>query len=162
MEKKTFDSNIKKISKQSDALAQLIHTTGLAAIELVNKTGDISWGSRLVDALGQKHDKRRVVAWLVRFGKFGWDKEKGLIFRKRKDITLANEAAMLQQASDTPYWVLTPQAQPKVTYDYLAMIKSIVNKADKVENSEKEIEEKNLHVLEALRHLMAGMEGQAV
>lgn len=155
MEKKTFEKNLKTIAAKSDELAQLIHETGLAAIALVNSSGDTAWGVRLVDALGRKHDKARVVAWLVRFGKFAWNKDKGLIFRKRKDINPATLESFLQQANELPYWDLTPQPQPKVTFDYLSMIESIINKSKKAAEGEegKVFEEKNTAVLADLKTL---------
>src|SRR3970040_1648572 len=112
LNEKGFNKALATIKKQGDELAQAIHDAGLFAVSQANEHGNTGFGVRLMEALGRKHDAKRVEKWLCTFGKFGI-KDGELVYRKRKDINAENLDSTLQKASDTPYWELTKQEHHK-------------------------------------------------
>lgn len=161
VKKNPFDSLIEVIKKQSDSLAQAIHQAGLLTIQQVNISGDVTYAVRLVDALGTKHDKRRVVAWLTHFGKLAWTTDKGLIYRKRKDINEATVQGFYDRANATPYWELTAQENPKVTIDILTMLNSILKKAE-ADYEGKEVLIKHEHLLSGIKAMVQSQQQPVV
>lgn len=122
-----FKKVLKNITKEADALADSIHSAGMFALRQVNLHGNYHFAGQLVDAMGKKHDKKRVIAWLTFFGKLSNTKE-GLVFRKRKDIVPETVEAWLDRADKTPYWEHTIQEEAPFTVDYLSMLLSILHK----------------------------------
>lgn len=157
LNEKQFNSTLAAIKKTADNLAQDIHAAAIFSIAQANEHGNIGFATRLVDAMGKKHDAQRVVNWLVHFGKIGV--KKGLIvFRKRKDINAENLEAILTQANDCPYWLLTPQKKLVENVDYLAMLASMVKKHQRIESGEtegKEYTEKNTGILPEIQAIIA-------
>lgn len=156
----TFNKVLSSISKSSDTLANEIHTAGLYALKMVNESGQSGPASRLVTALGDKHDMNRVVKWLCHFGKLQWAKGQ-IVYKKRKDISEATAAGFMERANETPYWKLTAQTKPSHTFDYLTMIKGILRqhkKAGELEGEGKIVSEKNVHFLKELETLIGADE----
>lgn len=122
---KSFNAALKAISKSGEALASYIHNAGLFAIEQVNEHGNDGFGVRLIEALGRKHDAKRVEKWLCHFGKFGMKQGK-LVYRKRHDIQPENLTAILEQAEATPYWELTAQEHHVFKFNAVSMLQSIL------------------------------------
>lgn len=154
---KSFNSALTIIKKSGESLAQAIHEAGCFAINQANIHGNIGFGVRLMEAIGRKHDAKRVEKWLCTFGKFGM-KAGELVYRKRKDIHEENYAAALEKANSTPYWELTQQEHCVFTVDYLAGIKSLVAKHDKAESLRgegKEADEKNVAILDEVKAILA-------
>lgn len=153
---KDFAPLLKQISGKSNDLALDIHTAGLFCIQQANLHNNAGFAQQLIEAIGDKQDIRRVARWMQFYGKIAV-KNNLLVFKKRKDITPANAEGWLKKANEIPYWVHTPQPQLEVTYDYLAMINSIVNKAinkGKLEEEGKTVTEKNVDVLDALNKIL--------
>lgn len=153
---KDFDALCKNINTKSEDLALDLHHAGLYCINQANLFNNAHPAQRLIEAIGDKQDIRRVARWMQAFGKLGVKKNL-LVFKKRKDITPANAEGWLKKANEVPYWMYTPQPQLEITYDYLAMITSIVNKAankGKIEEEGKQVTEKNVDVLEALNKIL--------
>lgn len=137
-------------------LSDNIHLAGLYALLQANLHGNIGFGTRLLEAIGARHDCQRVANWLVAFGKFGI-KDKALVYRNRKDIKPESIDAFFEKAANCPYWQLTPPKALKETYDYLTMLKSIIAKHDKKGEQEqkgKTISEVNTHVLDEVKSLL--------
>lgn len=156
---KEFNKVLGGITIASDFLASQIHIAGLYALRHANIHSDVSKAVQLIDAMGKKHDKKRVQQWLVHFGKIAV--QKGLIvFRKRKDINPENVEAWLFRASELPYWELNKQAEVKYTFDYLTMIKSIIETHDKkavtLASEGKTVNEVNVGLLDGLKALIHG------
>lgn len=134
---KQFNSTIKAIKGNSEALAQAIHEAGVFAIAQANLHGNDGFAQRLIEAMGKKHDAQRVATWLMKFGKLGI--KKGImVFRKRLDITPENALSFVDKAEALPYWELTSQPQLKMTIDYLALLHGIVKRHSTAEESRKE------------------------
>jgi len=108
LNEKSFNAAIKRIKTTSEEFAATIHEAGLFAIAQANEHGNVGFGARLIEAMGKKHDRQRVVSWMVKYGKFGV-KNGLIVYRSRKDITVANLDATLAQAEAVPYWELTPE-----------------------------------------------------
>jgi hypothetical protein len=162
---KGFNGVLRAIKNTSDKLAENIHAAGLFAIAQANEHGNIGFATRLIDAMGKKHDAQRVVTWLCAHGKIGVSK--GLIvFRKRKDVLPENLDAWLEKADASPYWVYTAQKKLVENFDYLAMLQSIIHKHDKV-IPEKiaagfEVNETNIAALVEVRKLVEKLAPKAV
>ena len=155
-----FNKVLSSISKSSDTLANEIHIAGLYALKMVNESGQSGPASRLVTALGEKHDMNRVVKWLCHFGKLQWAKGQ-IVYKKRKDITEATADGFMERATETPYWKLTAQTKPSHTFDYLTMIKGILRqhkKANQLEGEGKIVSEKNVHFLKQLETIIGADE----
>ena len=153
---KVFDATLKSVSKHAEDLSTAMHQAGLYCLHQCNVKNNADAGQRLIDAIGQKQDKQRIARWLVFFGKFTV-KNGLLVYKKRKDITEANAEGWVERANEMPYWELILQPQLMVTFDYLAMIQSIINKASKVHELEeegKQVTEKNQGVLKELSKIM--------
>lgn len=152
---KTFNKQIAHIKTSSEALAVSIHSAGIFAIAQANEFGNINFGTRLMDAMGKKHNRQRVVNWLVKFGKFGV--AKGLIvYRNRKDISAENLDKWLDNANKTPYWELTPEAKLIEKIDYLTMLGSLLNRHKAAQNKAEfgiKIEEHNIGIIPELQKL---------
>lgn len=151
-----FNRSLVKISEKSESLAQIMHVAGVYALRQVNVEGNADAAMRLIEAIGDKQDVRRIGQWFTKFGKLGVKNNK-LVYKKRKDITPANVEGWLKKASDTPYWALVAQPKLEVTFDYLAMVKSIVdraNKKDELEEEGKKVTEKNVGVLAKLADIL--------
>jgi len=156
LNEKSFNAAIKRIKTTSEEFAQTIHEAGIFAISQANEHGNVGFGVRLIEAMGKKHDRSRVVSWLVKFGKFGVTKGE-LVYRSRKDITPANLDAMLAQAEAVPYWELTAERKLVETVNYLAMLKSIVAKhklAQEKQAAGKQVDELHLDVLAKLEKVL--------
>jgi len=156
MTQAAFDKTLKNISGLAEALAVDVHNAGLYCLTQANIYNNANEGQRLIEAIGNKQDKQRVGRWLVFFGKFAV-KSDMLVYKKRKDITEANAEGWVKRADEMPYWELTPQPKLLVTFDYLAMIQSIINRASKVtelEEEGKQVTEKNKDVLKELNKIM--------
>ena len=157
LNEKGFNQAIKVISTVGEKFAESVHEAGIFAISQANEHGNVNFGIRLIDAMGKKHDRQRVVNWLIAFGKFGVVKGV-LVFKKRKDIAPENFDAWLVKANNTPYWELTPQKPLVEKVDYLAMLRGIVAKHKNVAKREaegKEVEESNMHVVAMVEELVA-------
>ena len=123
-----FKKVLKTITKEADSMADDIHNAGMYALHQVNIHGNWHFSNQLILAMGRKHDKKRVIAWLTFFGKLSNTKDKGLVFRKRKDIVPETVEAWLKRADESPYWEHTPQEEAPFTVDYLSMLLSILHK----------------------------------
>jgi hypothetical protein len=154
---KSFNAAIAGIKKNGEALASLVHATGLFALSQANLHGNTGFGERLMEALGKKHDAKRVEKWLCHFGKFGMKQGK-LVYRARKDIGPENQDAMLAEAEATPYWELTEQAHHGFTFDGIASLKAIITRhetAVKKANAGEEVTMKNEGILAEVQALLA-------
>jgi hypothetical protein len=154
---KSFNTAIAGIRKNSESLAELVHSAGLFAIKQANEHGNTGFGERLIEALGRKHDAKRVEKWLCYFGKFGMKAGK-LVYRARKDIGPENLDAWLEKASATPYYDLTAQEHHGFTFDGLAGLKSILKRhATAIEKAQagEEVTMKNEGVLAEVQALLA-------
>lgn len=152
---KEFGKRLTKISKQSDLLADDIHIAGLYALSQVNIHGQPSSAVRLIEAMGKKHDKVRVMKWLIHFGKLTV-KDKVLVYKKRKDINPETVDAWAAKADAMPYWELTAQQEMTVTYDYYKMIESVLNKRKgipELTSKGKQVDEVNEGLLDAIQEV---------
>jgi hypothetical protein len=134
---KQFNSTIKAIKGNSEALAQAVHEAGVFAIAQANLHGNDGFAQRLIEAMGKKHDVKRVEKWLMFFGKLGI--RKGLmVFRKRIDITPENAQSFVDKAEALPYWELTKQEHASTTVDWLNLLHSLVKREVSVNEKIKE------------------------
>lgn len=140
---KGFNATIKAISIGGDKLATMIHSAGLFALAQVNEHGNSGFGVRLIEAMGKKHDVKRVEKWFCHFGKFGI-KSGVLVYRARRDIAPENMTAWAEKADATPYWELTEQEHHKFSFNGLAMLESIVKRLDKAKEKASAGEEVNI------------------
>lgn len=157
LNEKGFNAALKRIKINADTLAQAIHDAGIFAIAQANEHGNIGFGTRLVEAMGKKHDAQRVVTWLCHFGKFGV-KGGELVYRARKDIGPDKIEATIAAAEATPYWELTKQKELTYKVDYLALLNSLLNRHEKAEELRaegREVDESNITVLDEVRELIA-------
>lgn len=155
---KGFKSALINISKKSDELADLIHKAGMYALDQANTYGNFAPGYDLVDALGKKHDAKRVVIWLCHFGKF--TVSNGILKASKKPVMEGWKEA----AQAMPYYELTKQDKLIVKIDYLAMIKAVLakqTKAQKMRDDGKEVIESNTEVLEKLSQFITQLEQPA-
>jgi hypothetical protein len=137
------------ISKDADKMADDIHSAGLFALQQVNEHGNFQFAVSLINAIGKKHDKARVIRWLVFFGKLANTKD-GITYRKRKDIRPENLEAWMEKAGETPYWELTPQVEAPYTVDFLTGLISLYNRhrqAVQLEGAGKEVKESHVSIL---------------
>lgn len=132
---KGFNATLKAITTGGDKLATLIHTAGLFALAQVNEHGNSGFGERLLEAMGKKHDAKRVEKWLCHFGKFGMKGGK-LVYRARRDIAPENLDAWAKKADECPYWELTVQEHHKFVFDGIGMLSAIVNRHAKAKEHE--------------------------
>lgn len=153
---KNFATKLKALEKTGISYGDAIHAVAIYVLRQVNYGTNFSPVALFMDALTTRHDKARVQAWLIKFGKCTMKSGK-LVYKNRKDLTEANMDANQDRAVITPYWELTAQPVAKVTFDYLAMLTSIVNKADKVTELEQEgktVTQLNVGLLENIRKLV--------
>lgn len=159
---KQFNTTIKAIKGNSEALAQAIHEAGVFAIAQANLHGNDGFAVRLIEAMGKKHDAQRVATWLMKFGKLGI-KKGVIVFRKRLDITPENAQSFVDKAEATPYWELTSQPQLKTTIDYLALLHGLVKRHETAEASRKEgkdVTELHPEVLDEVRAMLKKLVAQ--
>lgn len=124
---KSFNSVLKAISKSGEALANYIHQAALFALAQVNEHGNDGFATRLIEAMGRKHDVARVEKWFCHFGKLGMKGGK-LVYRARRDITAENLEAILKEAEAVPYWELNEQPHHVFKFNCLSMLESIVTR----------------------------------
>ena len=134
---KQFNTTLKAIKTNADNLAQSIHEAGVFAIEQANLHGNDGFAQRLVEAMGRKHDVKRVEKWLMKFGKLGI--RKGImVYRKRLDITHENAMSFVAQAEAMPYWDLTKQSHATMTVDWLNLLQGFLKRDETISNNIKE------------------------
>lgn len=150
MNNNEYKKLITKITKNAEALAQDIHSAGMAALKQANEFNNMAWGIDLVKAVGDKHAGKRVQAWLVMFGKFKM-KDGEIVAAAKKPLPDNWEAT----ANELPYWeaFTEPDVKP-VELDYLKMIKSIIAKQGRLEQEGKEYTEVNVAVKEKLQSIL--------
>lgn len=156
LNEKGFNAELKNISTTGEKFATSVHNAGLFAIAQVNEHGNANFGSRLLEAVGKKHDRQRIANWLMKFGKFGV-KNGVLVYKARKDITPANLEATLAHAEATPYWELTPEKKLTETVNYLQLLKGLVAKHKNAEAkvaAGKQVDELHLDVLADLEKVL--------
>lgn len=124
---KSFNGVLKAIAKSGEALANYIHSAGLFALAQVNEHGNDGFAVRLIEAMGRKHDAKRVEKWLCHFGKLGMKAGK-IVYRARRDIAPENIDAWLKKAEETPYWELTEQEHHAFKFNGLSMLQGIVSR----------------------------------
>jgi hypothetical protein len=125
----SFNKALKAINKSGEALAEYIHAAGLFALLQVNQHNNNGFAVRLLEAMGKKHDAKRVEKWLCHFGKLGM---KGglLVYRARRDITPETLDKFQAEAAQTPYWELTEQEHHAFKFNCLGMLESILSRSD--------------------------------
>lgn len=150
MNNQEYKQLINKITNNAEALAQDIHSAGMAALKQANEFNNMAWGIDLVKAVGNKHAGKRVQAWLIMFGKFKM-KDGELVSAAKKSIPENWEAT----ANEMPYWeaFTEPDVKP-VELDYLKMIKAIIAKQGKLEQEGKEYTEVNIAIKEKLQSIL--------
>lgn len=157
LNEKSFNSTIKNISKNSEALAQDIHNAACFALAQANEHGNIGFGTRLLEAMGKKHDVKRVEKWLCHFGKFGMKKGE-LVYRARRDILPENLEAQQAKAEALPYWELTEQEHHKFVCDGLGLLRAAMNKyanaQGRIKAGIKDVEIKNEAVFAEVQALL--------
>ena len=132
---KQFKKSLANIVTCGDSLARHITDSGLFAIAQANLHGNVTAGIMLLEAMGKKHDKARVIIWLVNFGKFAYSKDKGLTYRNRKDILPENVDSWIIGASETPYYEFSKQAEPEFKVDVYKALASLIARPAKVEKA---------------------------
>lgn len=132
---KAFNSSLATIKASGEKLAAAVHAAGLIALQQANEHGNDGFGVRLMEALGKKHDAKRVEKWLCHFGKFGMKAGK-LVYRARRDIAPENLDAWAKKADECPYWELTVQEHHKFVFDGIGMLSAIVNRHAKAKEHE--------------------------
>lgn len=137
MNEKSFNISLKLIKGAGDKFAQSVHEAGVFALHQANIHNNNGFAVRLLEAVGRKHDAKRIEKWLCHFGKLGM-KNNVIVYRNRKDITAATVDAFLTNAEATPYWELTVQEHHKMTFDTLSALKSIVARYQVVKKAEEE------------------------
>jgi len=130
MTEKGFTTAIKQITSKANTLAQSVHEAGLFAISQSILHGNNGFAQRLIEALGGKHDHHRVAIWLCHFGKLKI-KKGDIVYRNKQDIKTEMHDVIMAKADSTPYWELTPAKKLNAKIDLLAMLNSIIHKADK-------------------------------
>lgn len=150
MESKQFSSLLVKIAKDSDSLADMIHQAGLYAIAQANTHSNLSPAIKLVEALGRKHDKQRVVTWLCNFSVIRVSKGALVKGKKIPDIDAS------EQADAMPYWELTPQPKLINKIDYKALLMGILKRHDNAQDNET-VQEFNTELLEGVRTLLSNI-----
>lgn len=150
MNNQEYKQLINNITNNAEALAQDIHSAGMAALKQANEFNNMAWGIDLVKAVGNKHAGKRVQAWLVMFGKFRM-KDGEMVSAAKKSLPDNWEAT----ANEMPYWeaFTEPDVKP-VELDYLKMIKAIIAKQGKLEQEGKEYTEVNVAVKEKLQSIL--------
>lgn len=151
---KSFNAALKAISKSGEALASYIHNAGLFALSQVNEHGNTGFATRLIEALGRKHDAKRVEKWLCTYGKLGM-KAGQLVYRARRDINPETLDATLKEAEATPYWELTAQEHHAFKFDAYAMLQSILSRAKTAEERRSAGEEVSIAGTEVLDKVQA-------
>ncbi len=157
MNEAQFNTSLTIIKEQGEKFAAAIHESGLFALAQVNEHGNSGFAVRLLEAIGTKHAAKRVQHWLITFGKLQV-KEGKLSYLKRQDITETNLDVMLEKADKTPYWELKAEADVKTSLDFVALLHSIIRKAEKAEQAKvegKEVEFKNEAALAEIKALYA-------
>ena len=154
---KSFNSNLALIKKGSEVLAQAIHAAALFALAQANEHGNIGFATRLIEAMGRKHDVKRVEKWFCHFGKFGM-KASTLIYRNRRDIAPENMDAWLNKADETPYYDLNEQEHNKATWNGLSLLSSIITRYETVKAKQEQGQEvtiKNAQVMAEVQAILA-------
>lgn len=137
------------ISKNADSLAADIHKAGMYALQQANVYNNMAAGFDLVKAVGRKHSAERVKAWLVMYGKF---KIKNGELHSSSKKQLPDDWEALAEA--TPYWELNKEGAPKpIIIDYMKAVESLLNRAERLADNEKEFSEVNLEFKEKLQAL---------
>ncbi|UOF80661.1 hypothetical protein [Caudoviricetes sp.] len=134
MTEKSFNVSLKIIRNMGDKFAQSVHEAGMFALQQANLHNNNGFAVRLMEAVGKKHDAKRLEKWLCHFGKLGI-KQGILVYRNRKDIVAETVDATLAAAEATPYWELTQQEHHKMTFDTLAALKSLIARHDTVQKA---------------------------
>lgn len=138
-----------RITKNADSLADDIHKAGMYALQQANEYNNMAAGIDLLQAVGHKHSAERVKAWLVMFGKFKI-KNGELLSSSKKQLS----EDWRDLADNTPYWKLNKEGAPKpVVIDYMKAVESLLNRAEKLADNEKEFSEVNLEFKEKLQAL---------
>lgn len=140
---------LNSISKNAETLAADIHKAGMYALQQANVYNNMAAGIDLVKAVGHKHSAERVKAWLIMFGKFKI-KNGELLSSSKKQLS----EDWQELADNTPYWKLNKEGVPKpVVIDYMKAVESLLNRAEKLADNEKEFSEVNLEFKEKLQAL---------
>lgn len=153
---KSYNQNLKVIAVTGERFAQAVHEAGLFALHQVNIHGNSTFATRLMEAVGRKHDAKRIEKWLCYFGKLGMNKQ-ALVYKARKDITPENVDAKLKEAETIPYWELTVQEHHKEVADIITLLQQIPKRIIKLQQKEAagaEVEIRNLSALNDVNSLI--------
>ena len=153
---KSYNQNLNIIKVTGEKFAQSVHEAGLFALYQVNIHGNATFATRLMEAVGRKHDAKRIEKWLCYFGKLGM-KKNVLIYKARKDITPENVDAKLKEAEEIPFWDLTVQEHHKEVADIITLLQHIPKRIAALQQKEiagADVEIRNLSALNEVNSLI--------
>lgn len=116
------------IGKNSLKLSQLIQLACIQVIGHAFKSGDVTLGTKLVEAVGAHH-RAAVTAFLEKYGPFAWSKDgKKFLHFKRKDVTFNED-----YVESLPSWETAKKpAEIKSIYDMDVEAEKFLNRMAKL------------------------------
>lgn len=134
MAKADLAKEITSIGKVGNKLNMRIQIAALNAVYYSIAEGYIQYGDNLVMSLTNGHRKNTLVAFLEKFGKFQWSKEKkSFVFRKRDELTLESVSEISEQWYDT---IKAPEPVSSIDVEskFESWLKNITKQADEALN----------------------------
>jgi len=134
MAKADLAKEITSIGKVGNKLNMRIQIAALNAVYYSIAEGYIQYGDNLVMSLTNGHRKNTLVAFLEKFGKFQWSKEKkSFVFRKRDELTLESVSEITEQWYDT---IKAPEPVSSIDVEskFESWLKNITKQADEALN----------------------------
>lgn len=140
---------VASIGKRGASLTKDIQSAAVAAIGYSVVHGDITFGNRLLDALGTWTRKDALVAFFEKYGNFAWMKQdKKLAFFKA--VELMSEAEFESFAETLPQWDTAKRAPQVISkYDVAAEFDKFLKRMEKL-REDSTIELRHKALLDAL------------
>lgn len=125
--KEGIERNIKLIGVLGKKVDNLVHITACSCIQHVEKHGDVTLATRMVESMPKSGRTKTLIAWIEEHGKLTWEKDK-FVYEKKKETNL-KEAILL------PFYLWKKEVVELKPFDLLKTIQNAVKKAQKIKDS---------------------------
>lgn len=154
---KEFDL-IKAAGAKLDARIQV---AALSVISHIEKCGDVTVATGLMDAMPQGSRKTALIEWFLAHGKMRQNVDKaGKVNKDLPWLFDKSKETKLELGTENPWYTFKPEKLDEEAFDFQGLLASLLKRAEKAAASGKEV--KGADVLARIKLAAEGVSGAAV
>lgn len=137
--KAALDKEFGLLKAAGAKLDQRIQLAGLSVINHIDQHGDITVAQGLMDSLPKGARSAAMVEWLLAHAKLEQNVIDGKVVKEAPWKYAKGKETKLQAAIESPWYTFKPEKLDEPSFDFQAMLNSLLSKATKAAASGKEI-----------------------